>query len=126
MSEAMRETMAEPFAPGNLVRLRQPYRPDDYRPEGPMGLWRQANRDAWRAWPGFTHGIVALALARSLGGQAVRVSLHLYDPQHHLLYFHSSVHGGTVPVYVDFHVKELIPHKIAADPGYAPLPTLGE
>lgn len=112
--------MSEPFGPGNLVRLRQPYRPDDYCPNGPMGLWRQANREAWHTWPGFTHGVVVEVLARSLGGQVMRVSLHLYDPEHHLLYFH----GGTVPVYVDFHVKELIPHKVAADPGYAVLPSL--
>jgi len=91
-----------------------------------MGLWRQANRDAWRAWPGFTHGVVVEALARSLDGRAARVSLHLYDPEHHLLYFHGGVPGGTVPVYVDFHVQELVAHKIAADPGYAPLPALGE
>ncbi len=122
MSETMQEMMSEPFAPGNLVRLKQPYRPDDYRPDGPMGLWRQANRDAWRVWPGFTHGIVVEALARNLEGSVTRVSLHLYNPDYHLLY----LHGGTVPVYVDFHVKELLPHKVATDPGYATLPALGE
>lgn len=117
MNEAIKEGMAEPFGPGNLVRLRTPYKPDE-----PVGPWRQEHRAAWRAWPGFTHGIVVETLHRDREGWAARVSLHLYDPKQHLLY----CHGSTVPVYVDFAVQELEPHKIAADPGYGTLPPLDE
>lgn len=123
MSEAMQESMAEPFAPGNIVRLRQPYKPGD--PDGP---WRN-RRAEWRNWPGWTHGVVAEVISRERGpaswgqraGAITRVSLHLYDPERALLYVHDRY---TVPAYVDFHVNELIPHKIATDPGYAILPAL--
>jgi len=114
--------MAEPFASGNIVALREPYKMGDWWSERPPGFTDQAE---WKAWQGYTHGIVAevidrglpLRLAgRTLPGPALRVSLHLYDPARALLYVHE---GFTVPAYVDFHISELRPHKVAADDGYA-------
>lgn len=109
------EAVTEPFAPGNLVRLREPYRPGE-----PGAAWR-GRPEEWRRWRGFTHGIVVEVLTRGLDRRATRVSLHLYDPERQLLYVHE---GYTVPVYVDFHVRELVAHRIVGDEGYRTLPDL--
>ena len=116
------------FAPGNIVRLREPYKLMDF---GDCHHFWTGDRRDWQAWPGFTHGIVAEVITRANGpaewgagtGDITRVSLHLFDPARALLYVG---HGYTVPTYCDFHVKELIPHKIATEEGYATLPELGE
>ena len=112
------EKVSEVFAPGNIVKLR-----DAYKPDGLDRAW-VGKRSEWRAWPGYTHGIVAEVLSRDFRtGCVTRVSLHLFDPERALLYFHDN--GCTIPVYVDHHVDELHPHKVASDQGYATLPELG-
>lgn len=122
------EWPADPFATGNIVRLRKPYKPGDWSQDRPKGM---ASREEWDAWKGYTHGIIVEVLERTLPqrvnggrfapGAARRVSLHLYDPERALLYIPDCY---TVPSYVDFHVDELRPHKIATDPGYTTLPDL--
>lgn len=121
------EYPSDPFAAGNIVRLRKPYKPGTWPQERPKGM---ASREEWDVWAGYTHGIVAEVLERALphrfeghpiSGPVRRVSLHLYDPERALLYI---PHGFTVPTYVDFHVDELRPHKIASDKGYATLPDM--
>ncbi len=108
---------ADVFAPGNIVQLREPYKPD-----GMDRAWT-GKRAEWRAWPGYTHGIVAEVLDRDRTGRVRRVSLHLYDPERALLYLHDN--GCAIPVYVDHHVDELKAYKVASDDGYAALLDLG-
>ena len=121
------EHPAQPFAPGNIVRLKEAYRPeDDY-------VYAQVTRtlggreavDAWRSWRGFTYGMVAevVSCQDSFGEQPRNVSLHLYDPELGLLYM-AGPGQPTLPCYCDFHVSDLIPHKIATDEYYGTLPEL--
>jgi len=105
--------VAEVFAPGNIVRLREPYKPD-----GMDRAWL-GRRTEWREWLGYTHGIIAEVLSRDVAGRVTRVSLHLYDPKRAQLYFHDN--DCAIPVYVDHHIDELRLHKVASDPGYASL-----
>jgi hypothetical protein len=68
------------WVPGNLVRLKQPYKPDErdrFLQRIWAAKWRYENGEepgaddaletlrAWRAWPGFTHGIIVQVLPPS-------------------------------------------------------------
>jgi len=84
--------------PGDLVKLKEPYR-------GRYG-----------------YGIVVEIVSRTQGRQVKlprNVSLHLYDDQGQLYIEPLYVQKGLlVPSYVDFHVSELVWYRRARDNGY--------
>lgn len=103
------------WKPGSIVKLNEPYKPshpdralmDAIVPNGfPQYKF-------YEMWKGFTHGIIVQMIKPDA------VSLHLYDPDRHVIYVEDFSHG--IPTYVDFHVSELTPLKDSAEVGYTPV-----
>lgn len=92
------ESRATELQPGDLVRLKEPFR-------GRYG-----------------YGIVVLILSHAGGrrdGHPRNVSLHLFDDQGQLYIEPCHIARGLmVPCYVGFHVSELIWYRRAAESGY--------
>ena len=103
---------------GNIVKLRLPYHPSD-----PLQALRDAvvgkkSSSVYHDWQGFTHGIIVQIIGHDHNGVS-NVSLHLYDPLLCVFYVEEGCQG--IPTYVDFHVDELIPFKVASETGYTPI-----
>jgi len=107
--------------PGDIVRLKEPYKTHDlafehtHNPQvfamlGYPGRYSREQREAYEAWSGYTHGIVVQAL--DLGR---RVALFLYDPQLGIL---DMPGNSVIPCYVDFCSDELILLKQGEKCGY--------
>lgn len=102
---------------GDIVRLKQPYRPEEWIRRKP------------KDWKGFEFGIVAEIVSyqftvngdRYGNAQMPRhVSLHLYDASGQLFIVPEWIEQGLmIPSYVDFHLSELILYRIASADGYA-------
>lgn len=109
------------WKPGSIVKLNDPYKP--IHPDRPLYDAIAGNAMpsylAYQAWQGFTHGFIAQVYGRDHQGNPTNVSLHLYDPQRHILYVEDFAHG--IPSYVDFGIDELTPLKDGADIGYTPI-----
>ncbi len=99
------------FAPGNIVRLLEPYRPDDLN----LHRVRQARREfrrsyignedqPWDNWRGFTYGIIVKKR------QYDHLILYLYEPTLSLLYIEPD---ATIPVEVDLLENQVEPYKRA-------------
>lgn len=110
---------SHPLTTGDIVKLKQPYKPADFP---------QAKDPDWG---GFAYGIVVEILETQLlvNGEAYgnpyprRVSLNLYDASGQLMIEPSFVEAGLcIPSYVDFHLSELELYKIASESGYIPVP----
>jgi hypothetical protein len=103
---------------GDIVRLKEPYRPTDFP--------QAKNPD----WPGFAYGIVVEVISTQMivNGEAYgdqhpkNVSLHLYDATGQMMIEPTYVKAGLcIPTYVDFHLSELELYKIATETGYLPV-----
>jgi hypothetical protein len=119
-------TRAAFFRPGNVVRLKEPFKPSDDQAvkEAVLRAYgglrdRGAEHTTWEhAWQGYTHGIVVEVVSherRAAGSLVPRVvSLHLYDSSLNLIY----IGPNGIPMYVDYHVTELTPWADATALGY--------
>jgi hypothetical protein len=120
-------TRAGFFRPGNIVKLREPYKPEDRAVRStivhnlnPQGYARPSGAlDAWHQWPGFAMGIIAEVVSTQRVGATGptvprSVSLHLYDPALGVLY----MGPNDIPTYVDFGIDELIPWADTRQVGY--------
>lgn len=103
------------WVPGNLVVLKEPFKPETPSEEL-CSVVAYSLMKEYRAWPGFTHGIIVQVISHDHLGEVTNVSLHLYDPKRCCLYVEPEY--GEVPRYVDFHISELSPLRRATDPGY--------
>ena len=103
---------------GDIVKLKEPYKPADFP--------QARNPD----WLGFAYGIVVEILSTQMivngeayGNQHPRnVSLNLYDATGQMMIEPTFVEAALcIPTYVDFHVSELELYKIASETGYIPV-----
>ena len=95
---------------GDIVRLKQPYRPEEWVSLKPTD------------WQGFEFGIVVEIVSHqfSVNGESYgnqqqprNVSLHLYDATGQLMIFPQWLEKGLfIPSYVDCHLSELILYRI--------------
>ena len=99
---------------GDIVRLKQPYKVDDFRfnKQFLAALSNENDSDydlsdrLYQEWQGFTFGIVNQVLSKDLDGSPRRVSLFLYYPQDNGVWLtYPCVRN--VPTFVDFNVNEL-------------------
>jgi len=107
------------WTPGSIVKLQSPYKPS----EPPNALLKAIagagstyhQMIAYDKWHGFTHGIIAQVYAHDHQGKVSHFSLHLYDPDLHMIYIDNAI---GIPTYVDYHVSELTPYKNGSLVGY--------
>lgn len=107
------------WKPGSIVKLQGPYKPS----EPPDALLKAISGAGstyhqmiqYDKWHGFTHGIIAQVYAHDHQGNVSNVSLHLYDPELHVIYIDNAV---GIPMYVDYHISELTPYKDGSLVGY--------
>jgi len=89
------------LALGDVVKLKQPYRPKDWLEQKPID------------WKGFEFGIVAEF------AEDEKMSLFLYDAAGQLLVTPTlSRQTLLIPTYVEFDVAELVLYKIVSESGY--------
>ena len=104
------------FAPGNIVRLLNPHRPDDLdlhrvreaRREFPRGYFLHEHKP-WDRWGGFTYGIIVKKQKPD------QLTVYLYEPSLSILYI---APDATTPVDVDLQEKLVKPYKRATTLGY--------
>lgn len=90
------------LALGDVVRLKQPYRPREWLAQQP-GDWR-----------GFEFGIVAEF------GEDEKISLFLYDARGQLLVTPALIQQALlIPTYVEFDVVELMLYRTISESGYS-------
>lgn len=90
------------LALGDIVKLKQPYRPKDWLEQKPID------------WKGFEFGIVAEF------AEDEKISLFLYDATGQLLLTPALMSQTLlIPTYVEFDVAELVLYQIVSESGYA-------
>lgn len=97
------------LAPGNVVRLKEPY-------SASVPMSHTGDGRGRKVW---THGVIAqvLSAGQSYGpaNPYFRVSLHLYNPEAGTIYLHEP---SGIPTYVDFGADEVVLVKVARHVGY--------
>ncbi len=103
------------WVPGNIVKLKEPYRPEELMRSTLAIVEHLYDPELWK---GFTYGIIAEVYGHSRHG-IDHVSLFLYEPVLHLIYT-DEAHSG-IPTYVDFSTDECVPYKDSRVLGYDPI-----
>lgn len=99
------------WKPGSVVKLKEAWKPSLLdRNDYPNFTDKE-----FKAWKGFTLGIIVQIVSHDHNGKVRNVSLHLYDPETRLMYIEDA---NGIPVYIDYSTDELIPYKDGEVVGY--------